>query len=119
MKKLLTLASLTFCLGFAANAQDDKATTIANDQNQVNVSSTTAEPVITKAAETEAAVSTSTTPAKCEKACCSSKNKKETASAGTKSCCSSGKKSAANCSDKKAEVSPEQQDKTELKSNPQ
>ncbi len=117
MKKLLLLASLTFCLGFAANAQDDKATTIATDQNQVNVSTTTAEPVITKAADSEAAAST--TPGKNEKACCSSKKNKETASAGSKSCCASGKKSSANCSDKRAEVSPGQQDKTELKSNTQ
>lgn len=116
MKKILLLASLTFCLGFAANAQNDKTTTIANDQNQVNVSTTTAEPIITQAVESEP---TGTTSAKCEKACCSSKNKKETANAGSKSCCSSGKKSSASCSDKKAQVSPGQQDKTELKSNAQ
>ncbi len=116
MKKLLTLASLTFCLGFAANAQTDKAATIANDQNQVNVSTTSAEPVLSKAD-----VTTTETPAKCEKACCSSKNKKgkESASAETKSCCSSGKKSASGCADKKAEVSPSQQEKSDSKSNTQ
>ena len=117
MKKTLALFSFIFCLSFAVRAQSTDAAT--QSAGGVNTKTAVAEPTSTVSTGSgESSSKVSCTPS-ASKSCCSSKNGKETASGESKSCCANGKKSDSHCSDKKAMISPEQQNKTDQKSNTQ
>lgn len=113
MKKILTLIGFAVCLGFAAQAQT--STSGGQIIDNATVKTVVAEPIAD-----DAAVNTGTnSKADCKpsKSCCSSKESKETAAAGSKACCSDSKKSKSHCSDKdkKAALPSEIENKSDTK----
>ena len=115
MKKILSLAIITFCFSAMVNAQSTQTESAATPA-KVDVVETTVTNDQMSAAEAEAAgIETKATKKSCgskkaKAGCCSSKKGKASASANDKDCCVEAKASGKGCDHAKADARPKNEE---------